>query len=96
MAEELFEEDIDQIVEIQAADDAAWEDPIYVSKSIPVPLSIPADLAARAAFLARLHRETDLAEWITHIVKERVELEEAAFTRIKRDLAAKQSHPSGG
>jgi competence protein ComGF len=52
-------------------------------------LSIPAELAARAAFLARLHRQRSIDEWLTHIIQERVELEEAAFVGAKRELATK-------
>jgi hypothetical protein len=52
-------------------------------------LSIPADLAARASFLARLHRKNNVAEWLMNIIQERVELEEAAFIGLKRDLTAK-------
>jgi hypothetical protein len=28
-------------------------------------------------------------EWLTHVIQERIELEEAAFGGVKRDLAAK-------
>jgi hypothetical protein len=84
----LSEEEIDQIVVAQANDDSAWEKPIRVRRTKPAPLSIPADLAARAAFLAQLHRKTSVEEWLTYIIQERVELEEAAFLRVKHDLAA--------
>ncbi len=83
----LSEAEIDQIVVSQADDDSAWEKPIHVRKGKPTTLSLPADLAARAAFLARLHRKTNLEEWLTHIIEERIELEEAAFVGAKRDLA---------
>jgi hypothetical protein len=36
-------------------------------------LSIPGELAARAAFLAKLHREAGLGKWVERIVRERVE-----------------------
>jgi len=38
-----------------------------------------------------LRKRVDLTveEWLTHIIQERVELEEAAFVRVKHDLAAK-------
>lgn len=85
----LSEEEIDEIVVAQANDDLAWEKPIRVHRTKPASLSIPADLAARAAFLAQLHRKTSVEEWLTHIIQERVELEEAAFGRVKHDLAAK-------
>ena len=83
------EQEIDQIVVAQANDDAAWEKPIRVRRTRSASLSIPADLAARAAFLAQLHRKTSVEEWLTHIIQERVELEEAAFVGVKHDLAAK-------
>jgi len=85
----LSEQEIDEIVVAQASDDSAWEKPIHVRRTKPASLSIPADLAARAAFLARLHRKTSVEEWLMHIIQERVELEEAAFVGVKRDLAVK-------
>ncbi len=87
----LSEQTIDQIVIAQADDDAAWEKPVRVRRTKPASLSIPPDLAARAAFLARLHRTRNVEEWLTHVIQERVELEEAAFAGAKQDLAAKAS-----
>ena len=84
----MDQEGIDRIVTALAADDAAWEAPIRVRRSEPASLSIPGELAARAAFLAKLHRETSVNEWIERIVRERVELEELAFTEAKRELAS--------
>jgi hypothetical protein len=81
--------DIDQLVVAEANNDSAWEKPIRVRRSKPAFLSIPADLAARAAFLARLHRRTSAEEWLRHIIQERVELEEAAFVGAKHDLTAR-------
>ena len=82
----LSEQEIDQIVATQADDDAAWGKPIRVRKTQPAILSIPAALAARAAFLAQIHRNKSVEEWLTHIIQERVELEEAAFAGLKHDL----------
>ena len=73
------QEEIDRIVEAQASDDSAWEEPVKVEKTEAASLSIPAHLAARASFLARLHREKGLEEWLTRIICERIELEEIAF-----------------
>ena len=87
--ENLSEQEIDQIVISQADNNAAWESPIRVRRTESALVSIPADLAARAAFLARLHRQTSVEEWLTRIIQERVELEEAAFASVKRDLATK-------
>jgi hypothetical protein len=85
----LSGKDIDQMVVAQANDESAWEKPIRVRRAKGASLSIPADLAVRAAFLARLHRKTNVEEWLTHIIQERVELEEAAFVGAKHDLATK-------
>ena len=86
-AKKLSEQEIDQIVVAQADDDAAWDKPSHVRKAKPASLSIPANLAARAAFLARLHRSKDVDDWLTRIIQERIELEEAAFIGAKQDLA---------
>jgi hypothetical protein len=80
---------MDEIIEAQANDDTLWEEAIHVIKSKTAPLFIPADLAARAAFLARLHRENGLEERLTRVIRERVEFEELAFAEVKRALAAK-------
>ena len=87
----LSEPEIDRLVTAQADDDSAWDKPIRVRRAKPASLSIPANLAARAAFLAQLHRTKNVDEWLTHIIQERIELEEAAFIGIKQDLAAKTS-----
>ena len=87
----LSEPEIDQIVAAQANDDSAWEKPIRVRRTQPASLAIPANLAARAAFLAQLHRTKNVDDWLTHIIQERIELEEAAFIGVKQDLAAKTS-----
>ena len=86
---QLSEAEIDSIVVAQANDESAWEKPVHVRRKKATTLSIPAELAARAAFLARLHRESSIEEWLTHIIQERVELEEAAFAGAKRELVAK-------
>jgi len=79
---------IDREVISQAAEDSAWEAPIRVKRSAPASLSISGELAARAAFLARLHRETGVDKWIERVVRERVELEELAFAKAKMELAS--------
>lgn len=89
--EKLSAEEIDKIVVAQADGDSAWGKPIRVRRAKPASLSVPAELSARAAFLARLHRKDSVEEWLTHIIQERVELEEAAFVGAKRDLAVKNS-----
>jgi len=82
----LSEREIDAIVEAQVADESAWKQPIRVRKKKHASLSIPADLAARVAFLAQLHRERNTEDWLTRIIKERVELEEVAFLEAKREM----------
>jgi hypothetical protein len=91
MKQHLSQDDIDRIVIAHADDDSAWEKPIRVRRKKSASLAIPADLAARAAFLARLHRQPSIEEWLTRVIRERVELEEAAFAGVKRELATKQS-----
>jgi hypothetical protein len=91
MNSKLSQEEVDKIVVAQADDDSAWEKPIYVRRQKSGSFSIPAELAARVAFLARLHRQVSTEEWLTRIIQERVELEEAVFVRVKRELAAKNS-----
>jgi len=88
---QLSEPEIDQVVESQAEDDSAWEKPLKVRKAKLRSLSLPADLAARAAFLARLHREKNVDEWLARIIKERLELEEVAFSRAKREMSHRNS-----
>jgi type I restriction-modification system DNA methylase subunit len=85
------EEDIDKIVESQAEEDLAWERPIKVRRAKSTAVSLPVELPARAAFLARLHREKNVGEWLYRIIKERVELEEVAFSEAKRAM----SHRNG-
>jgi hypothetical protein len=85
----LSEAEIDRIVVAQADNDAAWEPPIHVERSTPASLLLPGDLAVRAAFLAQLHRTKSVEEWLTRVIQERVELEEAVFVGIKQNLAAR-------
>jgi hypothetical protein len=84
----LDQEAIDQLVIAHSDDESAWGPPIRVGKSEPASLSIPGDLAARAAFLASLHRETGVDKWVERILRERVELEELAFAEAKKELAS--------
>jgi len=83
----LSQEAIDRLVVSESEDDSAWEAPVRVRRSKPTSLSLPGDLAARAAFLARLHREAGLDKWVERIVRERVELEEFAFSEARKKLA---------
>jgi hypothetical protein len=83
----LSQEAIDRLVVSESEYDSAWEAPVQVKRSEPASLSLPGDLAARAAFLARLHREAGLDKWVERIVRERVELEEFAFSEARKKLA---------
>jgi len=85
----LTEEEIDRIVVSQVNDDSAWEKPALVRRAKSASVSIPPELAARAAFLAQLHRKKSLEEWLTHVIEERIELEEAAFVGAKQELSTK-------
>ena len=83
------EAEIDALVEAQADDDSAWELPIRVERTQSSSLSLPSELAARAAFFARLHHEPDVEEWLRRIIQERLDFEAAAFAVLKRDLSTK-------
>lgn len=87
MGKQLTQEEIDKIVTSQADDNSAWEKAIRVRKARPASLSIPPELAARAAFLAKLHREKTVEDWLTRVIKERVEMEEVAFNEAKREMS---------
>ena len=84
------EKEIDDLVVAQADDDSAWEKPVRVKRRKSASVSIPADLAARAAFLAQLHRKKNMEEWLQRVIEERVELEEAAFIGAKQELSIKE------
>ena len=84
----LTQEQVDQVVIAQADEDSAWGKAMVVKRPKSASLSIPAELAARAAFLATLHRESGVDKWVERIVRERVEIEEFAFTAAKKALAS--------
>jgi hypothetical protein len=79
---------IDRQVVADADVDSAWQRAIVVRRPKLTSLCIPAELAARATFLARLHRERKVDKWVERIVRERVEIEESAFTAAKKTLAS--------
>lgn len=85
----LTEKEIDKVVIAQADDDSAWGKAIRVRRAKSASLSIPPELAARAAFLARVHRTKNMEEWLKRVIEERIELEEAAFIGLKQDLTSK-------
>jgi hypothetical protein len=80
------QEEIDQLVVAQADDDAAWETPIHVQPIALSSLPLPTELASRAAFMARLHRETTVEDWLVHIIQERLDFEESIYGDVKREL----------
>ena len=82
------EKEIDELAIAQVDDDSAWDKPVHVRRSKSEAVSIPAEVASRAAFFARLHREPSLEDWIKKVIAERIDIEEAAFAHAKRDLAA--------
>ena len=84
----LSQDQIDQIVTADAEQDSAWEKVVSVRRPKSTALSIPAELVARAAFLAKLHRESRVEKWVERVVRERVEIEESAFTAAKKTLAS--------
>ena len=88
-AQPLTEPEIDQIVVAQAEDDAAWGKPVRVRRTKAASVPLPSALATRIAFFARLHREQSMEAWIERIIQERLDLEEAAFAGLKRDLATR-------
>ncbi len=83
------EKEIDALVIAQADDNSAWGKPIRVRNDKPASLSILPELAARAAFLAQLHRTKNTDEWLRRVIEERIELEEAAFMGVKQDFTSK-------
>lgn len=87
LKKQLTEEEIDEIVESQADDDSAWGKPIQVRRTNGGSIALPAELAARAAFLAKVHREKNVKDWVTRVIRERVELEEGAFNQAKREIS---------
>ncbi len=87
----LSEQEIDAAVVAQANDIAAWGRPVRVRRRRVASLSLSAELIGKAAFFARLHRETSVEEWLRRIIRERMDLEEAAFSRIRRELGRKRS-----
>lgn len=80
----LSEEEIDEIVTAHADDESAWEESVRVRPPKSMSLELPSDLVVRAAFCARVVRAPSVGEWLRRIVRERVELEEAASARQQR------------
>lgn len=86
----LSSQQIDDLVVSRADDDSAWGTPVAVRCAKPGSFSIPPDLAERAAFLARMHPAAGVEEWLARVIKERIELEEVAYTAAKRERKTKR------
>ncbi|TAN42493.1 MAG: hypothetical protein EPN22_12020 [Nitrospirae bacterium] len=87
----LEESKIDDEVIAQSERDACWEKPVKVRRSKTIAMALPAALAARASFFARLHRENNTEAWIKRIIQERIDIEEAAFAVSKKELVARHA-----
>lgn len=87
----LSEKEIDSIVIAQTDNDSAWERPTSLRRKKPAAVALASELAARAAFFARLHREATVEDWLTRIIQERIDLEEAVYVALKRDLSSKNN-----
>ncbi|HEV7507500.1 MAG TPA: hypothetical protein VGS07_21630 [Thermoanaerobaculia bacterium] len=85
----LSEKEVDNFVVAEAENDAVWEPQIKVKPSSGTSFSLPRDLAARASFLARIHHMERVGEWITQVIRERIELEEVAFAEAKREISGR-------
>lgn len=79
-------EEIDEIVAAEAGDDSAWGKPVRVRKAKRAAVPLPAELAARAAFFARLHHAPSVEDWVARVLQDRIDIEEAAFAELKREL----------
>ncbi len=84
-------EELDRLVAAEAEDDSAWGEPVHVQPPRSASVTLSGDLAARAAFLARVHRGKSLRDWLRQIIRERIEIEEGAYAAVKRELEAKVS-----
>lgn len=88
----LSDKEIDDIVILQAHDDSAWEEPIFVEVATASTMSLPPELAAKAAFFAQLHNMPTAEAWLQSIIQERIEFEESAFAGIKRVLEKRATY----
>lgn len=82
----LSTEQIDDLVVAESEEEAAWELPIKVRRTKAGQFSLSPELAARAAFLARVHHVAGVNEWLLRVIKERIEMEEVAYAAVKREM----------
>ena len=83
----LTEQEIDEIIIAQAEDESGWEPAIDVQIEATTSLSIPPQLARKAAFFAQLHNKTSMQAWLEAIIQERIEFETAAFASLQQALS---------
>jgi hypothetical protein len=55
-------------------------------------MSLPPELAAKAAFFAQLHNMPTAEAWLKSIIQERIEFEESAFAGLKRVLEKRATY----
>ncbi len=82
----LSESEIDDMVVAQSKHNAAWSKPVQIKRVSDASVLHPQDVALRAEFFSRLHRSKNLHEWLTRIIQDRLDMEEAAYHELKRDL----------
>jgi aquaporin Z len=82
--ENLSEDAIDRLVESQADDESAWEMPIQINQQ-PISLSIPAELAVQARFLANLEQEQDVKKWLIEMIREQLDRKLMTFSKRKKE-----------
>jgi hypothetical protein len=83
----LDQERIDRLVVSQASDESAWDAAVRVKRSEPAAISLPGELAARAAFLASCIGKPVLTSGSSGLSRERVELEGIRFQGDEEKLA---------
>lgn len=88
----MTEKEIDELVVSQADDDSAWEASVFVELSTSTTLSLPPELAAKAAFFAKLHDMPTAEAWLNTIIQERIQFEESAFAGLKRVLEKRATY----
>ena len=88
---ELTEAEIDELVLAQADDDKAWDEAVLVERDGLATLSLPPELASRAAFFAQLHN-MPVAAWLERIIQERLAFEESAFAGLKQVMEEKATY----
>ena len=86
----FVQEEIDRKVIAQSDDETAWENPVKVRRPKLASVWLPAALAARAEFFARLHRDTSLEKWLHRVIQERLDIEEAAFAGFKKEMLSRK------